>query len=81
MHKIGQPGGALCRPLGAILKTGLSLLKNELKPLAKSVLISLRLTIAAAAVTDAAIQKKTFFDQVWQIYNFKRGNKWYHENI
>ena len=81
MHKIRQPGGVLCRPLGAILKTGLSLLKNELKPLAKSVLISLRLTIAAAAVIDAAIQKKIFFDQVWQICNFKRGNKWYHENI
>ena len=34
-------------------------MKNELKPLAKSVLISLGLT-AAASATDAAIQKKIF---------------------
>ena len=34
-------------------------MKNVLKPLTKSVLMLLRLTIAASA-TDAAIQKKIF---------------------
>ena len=35
-------------------------MKNALKPLAKSVLIPLGLTAAAAAATDAAIHKKMF---------------------
>ena len=36
-------------------------MKNTLKPLAKSVLIPLGLTVAASAsATDAAIQKKNF---------------------
>ena len=41
------------------IKTGLPLIGNVLKPLAKSVLISLGLT-AAASATDAAIHKKMF---------------------
>ena len=45
--------------LGSLLKTGLTLMKNVLKPLAKSVLIPLGLT-AAASATDAAIYKKIF---------------------
>ena len=57
MHKIGQSGGFLGRLLGPLLKTGLPLMKNVLKPLAKSVLTPLGLT-AAASVTDAAIHKK-----------------------
>ena len=56
LHKIGQSGGFLGRLLGPLLKTGLS---NVLKPLAKSVLITLRLT-AAASATDSAIHKKMF---------------------
>ena len=59
LHKIGQSGGFLDRLFGPLLKTGLLLMKNVLKPLAKSVLISLRLT-AAASATDAAIHKKMF---------------------
>ena len=59
MHKIGQSGGFLGRILGPLLKTGLPLKKNALKPLAKSVLIPLGLT-AVASATDAAIQKKIF---------------------
>ena len=44
-----------------ITKTGLPLMKNVLKPLAKSVLIPLGLTAAAAAsAADAAIHKKMF---------------------
>ena len=34
-----QPGGFLGRLLGPLLKTGLPLIKNLIKPLAKSVLI------------------------------------------
>ena len=59
MHKIGQPGWFLVRPLGPLLKPGLPLMKNILKPLAKSVLIPLGLT-AVALATVAAIYKKMF---------------------
>ena len=57
MHKIRQSGGFLGRCLGPLLKTGLSLIGNVLKPLAKSFLILLGLT---AAATDAVIHKKMF---------------------
>ena len=43
--------------LGSLLKTGLPLIKDVIKPLAKSVLISLGLT-AAASAADAGIHKK-----------------------
>ena len=59
MSKIVQPGGFLGRLLGPLLKTGLSLMKNVLKPLAKSVLIPFGLT-AAASETDVAFQKKIY---------------------
>ena len=49
-----QSGGFLGRLLGPLLKTGLPLIKNVIKPLAKSVLISLGLT-AAASAADAGI--------------------------
>ena len=52
-----QSGGFLGRLLGPLLKTGLTLIKNVVKPLAKSALISLRLTVAASAA-DAGIHKK-----------------------
>ena len=58
LHKIGQSGGFLGRPLGRLLKNGLPWMKNVLKPLAKSVLVLLGLTEAAA--TDTAIHKKIF---------------------
>ena len=54
--KIIQPGGFLCRLLGPLLKTGLPLIRKLIKPLAKSVLISLGLT--AAAASDVGIHKK-----------------------
>ena len=47
----------LGRLLGPLLKTGLPLIKNVIKPLAKSVLIPLGLT-AAASAADAGIHKK-----------------------
>ena len=59
LHKIVQSGGFLGRPLGPLLKTGLSLTGNVLKPLAKSVLIPLGLTAAASAI-DTAIHKRMF---------------------
>ena len=59
LHKIGQSGGFLGRLLGPLLKSGLLLIGNVLRPLAKSVLIPLGLT-AAASATDAAIHKKMF---------------------
>ena len=49
--------GFLGRLLGLLLKTGLPLIKNVIKPLAKSVLISYRLT-AARSAADAGIHKK-----------------------
>ena len=57
LSKMIQSGGFLGRLLGPLLKTGLPLIKNVIKPLAKSVLISLRLT-AATSAADAGIHKK-----------------------
>ena len=59
LHKIGKSGGFFGRLLGPLLKTGLPLIGNVLKPLAKSVLLPLGLT-ATASATDAGIQKKMF---------------------
>ena len=59
LHRIGQSGGFLGSLLGPSLKTGLPLMQNVLKPLAKNVLILLGLT-AVASATDAAIHKKMF---------------------
>ena len=52
-----QLGEFLCRVLLPLLKTGLTLMKSVIQPLAKSVLIPLGLT-AAASATDAGIHKK-----------------------
>ena len=57
LSKMIQSGEFLGRLLGPLLKTGLPLIKNVIKPLAKSVLIPLGLT-AAASAADAGIQKK-----------------------
>ena len=57
IFKMIQSGEFLGRLLGPLLKTGLPLIKNVIKPLAKSVLILLGLT-AAASAADAGIQKK-----------------------
>ena len=57
INEIIQSGGFLGRLLGPLLKTGLPLIKNVIKPLAKSVLIPLGLT-AAVSATDAGIHKK-----------------------
>ena len=57
MSKMIKSRGFLGRLLGPLLKTGLPLIKNVIKPLAKSVLIPLGLT-AASSTTDAGLHKK-----------------------
>ena len=57
LSKMIQSGEFLRRLLDPLLKTGLPLIKNVIKPLAKSVLIPLGLT-AAASVADVRIHKK-----------------------
>ena len=57
INKIIQSGGFLGTLLAPLLKTGLPLIKNVIKLLAKSVLIPLGLT-AAASAADAGIHKK-----------------------
>ena len=56
---MGQSREFLGKRSGLLLKTGLSLIGNVLRPLAKSVLILLGLT-ATASEADAVIHKKTF---------------------
>ena len=57
ISKMIQLGGFLGRHLGPLLKIGLQLMKNVIKPLAKSALIPLGLT-AAPSAADAGIHKK-----------------------
>ena len=56
---MGQPGGFLSRLLEPLLKTGLPLIGNGLKLLAKRALIPLRL-MAAASTADVVIHEKMF---------------------
>ena len=56
LSKMIQLGGFLGRLFGPLLKTGLPLLKNVIKPLAKSVLIPRGLS-AAASAADVEIHK------------------------
>ena len=55
-----QSRGFLVKLFGTLLKTGLPIIKNVIKILAKSVLIPLGLT-AAASAADVGIHKK-FWD-------------------
>ena len=57
ISKMIKSGGFLGRLLGPLLETGLPLMKNVIKPLAKSVLIPLGLT-AAESAADAGIHNK-----------------------
>ena len=58
LSKMIQSGEFLGKLLGPLLKTGLPLMKSVITPLAKSILIPLGLTAAAAAAADAGIHKK-----------------------
>ena len=57
LSKMMQSGEFLGKIFGPLLKTGLPLMENVIKPLPKSVLIPLGLT-AAATAADAGIHKK-----------------------
>ena len=57
LSKMIQSGGLLSKLLRPLLRTGLPLMKSVIKPLAKSVLVPLGLTAAAAA--DAGIHKNS----------------------
>ena len=57
LSKMIQSGRFLGRLLCPLLRTGLLLMKSVIKPLAKSVLVPLRLT-AAASAADTGIHKK-----------------------
>ena len=57
LSKMIQSGGFLGSFLGPLLKTGLPLIKNVIKPLTKNILIPLGLT-AATSAADAGIHKK-----------------------
>ena len=59
LSKMIQWGGFLGGLLGPLQKTGLPLIKNVIKPIAKSILIPLGLT-AAASAADAGIHKKKY---------------------
>ena len=58
ISKIIQSRGFFGRLLGPLLKTGLPLMKNVIKPLAKGVLIPLGLT-AAVSAADAGIHENS----------------------
>ena len=70
LSKMIQSGGFLGRLLGPLLKTGLPLISNVIKPLAKSVLIPLGLT-AAASAADAGIHKKILGLGIQQHYLYQ----------
>ena len=57
LSKMIKSGGFLGKLLGPLLKTGLPLMKNVTKPLAKSVLTPLELT-AAGSAADVGILRK-----------------------
>ena len=60
LYQMARIGGFLGKLLGPLLKTGLSLMKNVLKLLAKCALIPLRL-IESASVADTKIHKYRSF--------------------
>ena len=77
LSKMIQSGVFLGRLLGPLLKTGLLLTKNVIKPVAKSVLIPLGLT-AAASAADAGIQKILRIREYNNTNNIKWWNEWYY---
>ena len=62
LSKMIKSRGFLDRLLGPLLRTGLSLMNSVIKPLAKSVLVPLGLTVAASAA-NVGIHKKNL--RIW----------------
>ena len=58
LHKTGQSGGFLGGFLGPLSKTALFLMKNVLKPLAKTVLIPFGLIAAASGIHMQVFTRK-----------------------
>ena len=58
LSRMIQSRGFLGRLLGLLIRTGLRLMESVIKPLAKSVLVPLVLTAAAASAADAGIHNK-----------------------
>ena len=69
ISKIIQSGGFLGKRLGPLLQTGLLLINNVLKPLAKKVLIPLRSTAPASHLL--LVQKKDTWFWKNDFNNFK----------
>ena len=63
-----QPGGVLGKLLGPFLKTELLIIRNIIKPLAKSILIPLGLT-ATASAADTGRHKKNLSFWIYRINN------------
>ena len=57
LHKIGQSGGFLGRLSGPLLKIGLPLMRNVLKPLPKSALIPLGLAASASGLLPKGVSE------------------------
>ena len=72
LYKIGQPGLFLRKPLVPVLKTGLPLMENVFKPLAKCFLIPLGLT-AATSATDVAVNKDVFRSAITSLIISNKG--------
>ena len=73
-----QSGGFSWRLLGPLLKTGLPVVKNVVKPLAKSILIITLGLTAEASVADAGIHKKYYDQEYDNTNNMKWWNSWYY---
>ena len=70
LSKMKQSGEFLCRLLGPLLKTGLPLIKNVIKALAKSILILLGL-IEATPAAGAGIHTKNLRIKEYNTNNIK----------
>ena len=66
-----QLWGFLGRLLKSLLKTVLPLMENVLKPLAKSVLIPLRLTSAASEASSMQLFKRKVLDLVYVLQTYQ----------
>ena len=79
LSKIIQSGWFFSRLLGPSLIAGLPLMKDAIKPLAESVLISLWST-ATASAADVGIHKKDYRIRSSNAKNIKRWNERHYEN-
>ena len=67
LSKIVQSGGFLGKRLVPLLETGLPLMKNVLKPLAKGVLLSASASSGSGRPSDLAQRTTTMIMKKWKI--------------